>query len=83
MSQLDRHCPGCDDDRLFEQYHDAECPDAPDGYCQEWACTECGTALIIGFISPASGVGASAGKAGPGKAGAVKSRALGQPGRAA
>jgi hypothetical protein len=78
MSQLDRHCPGCDDDRLFEQYHDAECPDAPDGYCQEWACTECGTALIIGFISPASAVGAGAGKAS-----AVKSRALGQPGRAA
>jgi hypothetical protein len=78
MSQLDRHCPGCDDDRLFEQYHGAECPDTPDGYCQEWACTECGTALIIGFISPASAV-----SAGAGKASAVKSRALGQPGRAA
>ncbi len=50
MSQLSRHCAGCNEERLFEQFH-AEpggCPDAPDGDCPEWGCTACGEALIIG-----------------------------------
>jgi hypothetical protein len=54
-AQLARHCAGCNEERLFEQFHaePASCPDAPDGDCQEWACTMCGDALIIGLPAPA------------------------------
>ena len=48
------HCAGCNQERLFEQFH-AEpgcCPDVPDGDCQEWGCTACGDALIIGLPGP-------------------------------
>jgi hypothetical protein len=51
MTQLSRHCAGCNEERLFEQFH-AEpggCPDVPDGDCREWACSACGDALIIGL----------------------------------
>jgi hypothetical protein len=53
MIQVIRHCPGCGWDRLFEQYHATAggCPDSPDGDCPEWFCTDCGTALLIGFDS--------------------------------
>jgi hypothetical protein len=61
MVETIRHCPDCGWDRLFEQHHAAGgCPDDPDGCCGEWSCTECGTALLIGFASgPADGVGAA------------------------
>ena len=51
MTLLSRHCDGCNEERLFEQFHaePASCPDVPDGDCQEWACTACGDALIIGL----------------------------------
>src|SRR5260370_4368099 len=51
MTHLSRYCTGCSEERLFEQFHaePASCPDAPEGDCQEWGCTECGEALIIGF----------------------------------
>ena len=51
MIQLTRYCTGCGDERPFEQMHaePASCPDVPDGDCQEWACTVCGDALIIGL----------------------------------
>ena len=51
MIQVIRHCSDCGGDRLVEQYHAAvgSCPDAPDGDCPEWFCTECGAALLIGF----------------------------------
>jgi hypothetical protein len=52
MAEMIRHCPDCGWDSRFEQLH-AEpggCPDAPDGYCPEWYCTTCGTALLIGII---------------------------------
>jgi len=54
-AQLARHCAGCNEERLFEQFHaePASCPDAPDGDCQEWACTMCGDALIIRLTAPA------------------------------
>ena len=54
-AQLIRHCTGCNEERLFEQFHaePASCPDVPDGDCQEWACTVCGDALIIGLPRPA------------------------------
>jgi hypothetical protein len=51
MMHLTRYCTGCSDERLFEQFH-AEpggCPDVGDGDCPEWACTECGDALLIGL----------------------------------
>jgi hypothetical protein len=53
-AQLSRHCAGCNEERLFEQFHaePASCPDAPDGECQEWGCTVCGDALIIGLPVP-------------------------------
>jgi hypothetical protein len=39
------YCPGCRDDRVFEQ------PDCVDGHddCPDWACMECGFALVTGF----------------------------------
>jgi len=48
------HCAGCNEERLFEQFHaePASCPDVPDGDCQEWGCTACGAALIIGLPVP-------------------------------
>jgi hypothetical protein len=53
MTHLSRYCAGCNEERLFEQFHaePASCPDAPDGDCQEWGCTICGDALIIGIPS--------------------------------
>jgi hypothetical protein len=52
---LSRHCTGCNEERLFEQFHaePASCPDVLDGDCQEWACAMCGEALIIGLPAPA------------------------------
>ncbi|MDQ2810572.1 MAG: hypothetical protein M3Z75_01495 [Actinomycetota bacterium] len=51
MTYLNRYCTGCSDEQLFERFHGepADCPDAPDGDCQEWACAVCGDALIIGL----------------------------------
>ena len=51
MTHLSRYCTGCSEDQLFEQFHagPASCPDAPDGDCQEWGCTVCGDALVIGL----------------------------------
>jgi hypothetical protein len=51
MTHLSRYCAECSEERLFEQFHaePASCPDAPEGDCQEWGCTECGEALIIGL----------------------------------
>ncbi len=53
-SQLSSHCAGCNEERLFEQFHaaPASCPDVPDGDCPEWGCTGCGDALIIGLPWP-------------------------------
>jgi hypothetical protein len=54
MTQLSRHCAGCNEERLFEQFHEgpASCPDVADGYCREWGCTACGDAVIIGLPGP-------------------------------
>ena len=58
-------CAGCNQERLFEQFHaePATCPDVPDGDCQEWACTVCGDALIIGLAAPEYARGGSAARA--------------------
>jgi hypothetical protein len=65
MTQLSRHCAGCSEERLFEQFHagPGTCPDAPDGDCREWGCTVCGDALIIGLPAPARVSGGSATRA--------------------
>ena len=56
-AQSVRHCAGCHEERLFEQFHaePAGCPDLPDGDCQEWACVVCGDALFIGLPAPVRG----------------------------
>jgi hypothetical protein len=51
MAETIRYCPDCGRDRLFEQHHAGDCPDDPGGCCGEWSCTECGSALLIGFTS--------------------------------
>ena len=65
MTQLSRYCAGCSEERLFEQFHaePGTCPDALDGECQEWGCTVCGDALIIGLPAPAYAAGDSATRA--------------------
>ncbi|MGW4470512.1 hypothetical protein ACWENQ_12630 [Nonomuraea sp. NPDC004354] len=37
------HCPSCARERLFEQ---PPCPDEHE-VCPEWACLECGHALLV------------------------------------
>ena len=51
-------CPTCGEDTDFEQ------PTCIDGHtadgraCPEWACTDCGTALVIGDVRvPRAGAG--------------------------
>lgn len=42
-------CPGCRDERAFEQ------PPCMDGHgvdCPEWVCVDCGTALLVGIPLP-------------------------------
>ena len=55
IHELSRYCTGCNEERLFEQFHaePASCPDVLDGDCREWACAVCGDALIIGLPAPA------------------------------
>ncbi|HET6910880.1 MAG TPA: hypothetical protein VFH54_16235 [Mycobacteriales bacterium] len=42
-----RYCPGCRGERPVEQ------PPCPDGHaeCPEWYCTECGTAIVYGWLT--------------------------------
>jgi len=42
-----RYCPGCRAERVVEQ------PPCPDGHleCPEWACVECGTAIVYGWLT--------------------------------
>jgi hypothetical protein len=47
-----RDCPDCGDERLFEAFHAADCPDHPGLDCPEVGCADCGTALIIGVVVP-------------------------------
>jgi hypothetical protein len=47
MTQPLGNCPGCGTDEPFEQFHPDQCPDV-DGECPEWACVECGAAVIMG-----------------------------------
>jgi hypothetical protein len=47
-----RECPGCGSERAFQRRHPSagRCPDSADGWCPEWFCTGCGTALLAGLI---------------------------------
>jgi hypothetical protein len=49
MGPMFRPCQDCGGEQLFEQPHSmpGSCPDAPDGLCPEWSCTQCGAALIV------------------------------------
>ncbi|MCK9896558.1 hypothetical protein MXD60_18500 [Frankia sp. AgB32] len=65
---LDDHivfaCAGCGDERRFTQ---PPCADGHGADCPEWACTECGAAVLIGpagLVGPAA-PGRSAGRARP------------------
>jgi len=53
MVETIQYCPDCGWDQPFEQHHAVAgtCPDTADGCCGEWSCTECGAALLIGFMS--------------------------------
>jgi len=59
MGQMTRHCRECGRDQLFDQPHDGQgcCPDVPGGDCQEWACTGCGAALLVGSHDLMAGAG--------------------------
>lgn len=53
---LTRHCSTCDGERHFEQ---PPCPDGHGEDCCEWACVECGMAILIGDIPEAPVIAAS------------------------
>ncbi|QKW37553.1 hypothetical protein HUT06_29030 [Actinomadura sp. NAK00032] len=40
------YCSTCGDERVFEQ---PPCPDGHGAECPERACTECGTAILVGL----------------------------------
>jgi hypothetical protein len=42
---LTRHCSACGGERPFEQ---PPCADGHDADCPEFACAECGMAIVIG-----------------------------------
>jgi hypothetical protein len=52
MTEDLRECPGCGSEREFVRRHPVSggCPDSADGWCPEWFCTGCGTALLAGVI---------------------------------
>jgi hypothetical protein len=48
---MDTHewpCPTCDDVRVFVQPACADGHTADGGECPEWACADCGTAVLAG-----------------------------------
>jgi hypothetical protein len=65
MPHQSRFCDGCHEERPFEQVHEdpASCPDVPDGECQEWGCTVCGFALIVGLPWPEPLIGVNSSRA--------------------
>jgi hypothetical protein len=53
MSMVDirtEDCPTCDDVRAFVQPPCADGHAEDGGECPEWACADCGTALLIGAL---------------------------------
>ncbi|WP_336032234.1 hypothetical protein [Geodermatophilus sp. FMUSA9-8] len=43
-------CPTCGEDTVFEQPGCADGHTADGGECPEWACTDCGTAFLLGGL---------------------------------
>jgi len=52
-------CPVCQEERVVEQ---PPCPDEH-AVCPEWMCTDCGAALLVGWMQPPSAGQRSAGSA--------------------
>jgi hypothetical protein len=50
MEPRTEHCPTCDDVREFVQPPCVDGHTADGGECPEWACADCGTALLIGVV---------------------------------
>jgi hypothetical protein len=46
------HCPACGDDREFVQPPCVDGHAADGGECPEWACADCGTAVVTGTTPP-------------------------------
>jgi len=52
MTERVGNCDLCGDARVFVPVHpDGACPDGHDE-CPEWACADCGGAVLIGFEVP-------------------------------
>ncbi|MCF6505848.1 hypothetical protein E9549_00245 [Blastococcus sp. MG754426] len=52
-------CPSCGDDRDFVQPPCADGHTEDGGECPEWACADCGAALVVGdVLAGATGTGA-------------------------
>jgi hypothetical protein len=47
-------CPACGEDRLFVQPPCADGHTDEGGECPEWACADCGAALVVGGAAVAS-----------------------------
>jgi hypothetical protein len=45
-SRQTRHCPTCRDERPVEQP-----PCADHAECPEWICLECGTGIVVGWLT--------------------------------
>jgi len=53
MSTIDsrtEHCPACGDEREFVQPPCADGHTGDGGECPEWACIDCGTAVLSGVL---------------------------------
>ena len=49
-------CPACDEPRDFVQPPCADGHTVDGGECPEWACVECGAAVVIGEPAPPADV---------------------------
>jgi hypothetical protein len=45
-------CPACGDERPFVQPPCADGHTDDGGECPEWACADCGTAVLVGDMAP-------------------------------
>lgn len=48
-------CPSCDDERDFVQPTCLDGHTEDGGECPEWACLDCGTALVLGGVPTLAG----------------------------
>lgn len=48
------YCPDCDDEREFVQPGCVDGHTDDGGGCPEWACTDCGAALVVGDVATAA-----------------------------